>query len=144
MEFMHWFCSHLRISGEGSSLPSETKLIHLPLLRRALIREEEQDSIALKYPDFNFTTTRVCSPPPVGNKLGPAARFRPELNGYAPSTRPGPSRLYHLLAYLPRAQFGTGLSAVLTAEEEIFELEEMLDEEKAMACLWGRWVFLNR
>lgn len=29
-------------------------------------------------------------------------------------------------------------------EEEIFEVDDTLDEDKSVLAIWGRWIFLNR
>ncbi|EPQ53586.1 hypothetical protein GLOTRDRAFT_116976 [Gloeophyllum trabeum ATCC 11539] len=33
---------------------------------------------------------------------------------------------------------------VIDKEEEIFELDDVRDEDKVMMALWGRWILLNR
>jgi hypothetical protein len=33
---------------------------------------------------------------------------------------------------------------VLDKEEEIFESDDVKDEQKVMLALWGRWIMLNR
>ena len=33
---------------------------------------------------------------------------------------------------------------VIDKEEEIFECDDVRDEDKVMQALWGRWILLNR
>jgi len=32
---------------------------------------------------------------------------------------------------------------IVDREEELFELDDVLDEDKVMQALWGRWILLN-
>ena len=82
--------------------------------------------------------------------LGPAAKF-PYLpatwEGAVPvhfSCRPGGPRLYDLLNTLPLEPFGALAWFVIDKEEEIFECDDVRDEDKVMQALWGRWILLNR
>jgi hypothetical protein len=42
------------------------------------------------------------------------------------------------------AQFGVLSWVVVNREEEMFELDEILDEDKVMQALWARWILLKR
>ena len=41
-------------------------------------------------------------------------------------------------------EFGIMSWAIIDREEEIFELEDVRDEDKVMLALWNRWIMLNR
>ncbi|KZT28042.1 hypothetical protein NEOLEDRAFT_952938 [Neolentinus lepideus HHB14362 ss-1] len=77
--------------------------------------------------------------------LGPAARppYLPHGNIQF-SCRPDGPRLYDLLNTLPMDQFGVMSWFVVDKEEEIFELDDVRDEDKVMMALWSRWILLNR
>jgi len=40
--------------------------------------------------------------------------------------------------------FGVLSWVILDREEEIFEVDDVRDEDKVMQALWFRWIFLNR
>lgn len=40
--------------------------------------------------------------------------------------------------------FGVLKWVIIDREEELFELDDILDEDKVMQALWFRWIFLNR
>jgi len=40
--------------------------------------------------------------------------------------------------------FGVLAWVILDREEEIFEIDDVRDEDKVMQALWLRWIFLNR
>jgi hypothetical protein len=40
--------------------------------------------------------------------------------------------------------FGVLAWYVIDNEEEIFECDDVRDEDKVMQALWGRWILLNR
>jgi hypothetical protein len=40
--------------------------------------------------------------------------------------------------------FGVLGWVILDREEEIFEIDDVRDEDKVMQALWFRWIFLNR
>ena len=82
-------------------------------------------------------------PPPKENRLGPAARH-PYLREGMISCRPGGPKIYDLLNELPMEEFGIMSWAIIDREEEIFELEDLRDEDKVMHALWNRWIMLNR
>ena len=82
-------------------------------------------------------------PPPKDNMLGPAA-YHPYLRPGAISCRPGGPYLYDLLDELPMKDFGVLAWSIIDREEEIFELEDVPDEDKVMLALWNRWIALHR
>jgi hypothetical protein len=89
-------------------------------------------------------------PPPPEDPLGPAARppYLPAIyEGAVPvyySCRPGGPRLYDLLNTLSMEPFGVLSWFVIDKEEEIFECDDVRDEDKVMQALWARWILLNR
>ncbi|THH09574.1 hypothetical protein EW145_g1928 [Phellinidium pouzarii] len=86
---------------------------------------------------------RYPTPPPFADLEGPAA-VPPYLTDGMHSARPGGPRLYDLLNELPLTPFGLMSWYVLDKEEDIFELDNVRDEDKVMRALWGRWILLNR
>lgn len=88
-------------------------------------------------------------PPPPSDRLGPAAQ-PPYLPATGPdgkeiySCRIGGPRLFDLLNTLPMDEFGLMSWAVTDREEEMFEWDEVRDEDKVMLALWNRWIMLNR
>lgn len=118
-------------------------------------REEEDVPLRLRFDD---TATLVPSmdpeccgmtgdgkllPPPKDKMLGPAAYY-PFLRSDAVSCRPGGPYLYDLLNELPMEEFGVLAWSIMDREEEIFELEDVQDEDKVMLALWNRWIALHR
>ncbi|KAI8986664.1 hypothetical protein BD414DRAFT_415792 [Trametes punicea] len=91
---------------------------------------------------------RYPSPPPPDDRLGPAAQYPylPETNDDQPiySCRIGGPRIYDLLNELPLDEFGVMSWAVVDREEELFEMEDVRDEDKVMLALWNRWIMLNK
>ncbi|KAG1784142.1 hypothetical protein EV702DRAFT_1191149 [Suillus placidus] len=81
------------------------------------------------------------TPPPRSDPLGPADLL--ESDGIY-SCRVGGPRLYDLLNTLPLDKFGVLAWVILDREEEIFEIDDVRDEDKFMQALWFRWIFLNR
>lgn len=83
--------------------------------------------------------------PSVVEDFGPTARYPylPE-SGDMYSCRPGGPRLYDILNRLPLEPFGVLSWVIVDREEELFELDDVLDEDKVMLALWYRWIFLNR
>ncbi|KAH8102273.1 hypothetical protein BXZ70DRAFT_65019 [Cristinia sonorae] len=92
-------------------------------------------SLPSQYPD----------PPPPSDPLGPAAQY-PYLpdDGDQYSCRPGGPRLFDLLNTLPLEPFGVLSWMIVDREEEMYELDDMRDEDKVILALWNRWIFLNR
>lgn len=60
------------------------------------------------------------------------------------SYRPDGPHLYDHLASLSLDVFGPLSWFILDKEEETFELTDVLDEDKVMCALWGRWIVFNR
>ena len=94
-------------------------------------------------------TCEPSSQPPVGDPLGPSAQhpYLPESsedNGVHFSCRPGGPRIFDLLNTLPLAPFGLSSWFIVDREEELFELNDVLDEDKVMQALWSRWILLKR
>ncbi|KAI6094424.1 hypothetical protein EDD16DRAFT_850225 [Pisolithus croceorrhizus] len=83
--------------------------------------------------------------PSVAGNFGPTARhpYIPESSDIY-SCRPGGPRLYDILNALPLEPFGVLSWMVVDREEELFELDDVLDEDKVILALWYRWIFLNR
>lgn len=81
--------------------------------------------------------------------LGPsaAAPYLPETDERGDvyySCRPGGPRLFDLLNTLSLKPYGVLKWVIIDREEELFELDDILDEDKVMQALWFRWIFLNR
>lgn len=87
--------------------------------------------------------------PSIEDPLGPLAVFP-----YFPisddneilrfSCRPGGPRLFDLVARLPASEYGLTSWSLLERDEELFEIDDVRDEEKAMQALWNRWIFSER
>ena len=88
---------------------------------------------------------RYPSPPPPTDPLGPAAQypFLPE-DGEQYSCRIGGPRIFDLLNTLPLDEFGVMSWAIVDREEELFEMEDLRDEDKVMMALWNRWIMIKR
>lgn len=86
---------------------------------------------------------RYPSPPPQGDLLGPAAQY-PYIPEDEYSCRPGGPKIYDLLSSLPLEPFGVLSWMIIDREEELFELDDVRDEDKVMMALWNRWIILNR
>ena len=126
-------------------------MIHHKLERR------EEDVPRLRFDDtvvpaVDATLDPLCSgitadgkliPPPKDKMLGPAAYY-PYLRLGNVSCRPGGPYLYDLLNELDLKDFGVLAWSITDREEEIFELEDVQDEDKVMLALWNRWISLNR
>lgn len=91
------------------------------------------------------TSRELSTLPPIDDPLGPSAQF-PFLPAEEVdfSCRPGGERLYDLLNTLPLEPFGILAWYIIDREEEMFENDDVLDEDKVMQALWGRWVLLNQ
>ncbi|RDX54799.1 hypothetical protein OH76DRAFT_999861 [Lentinus brumalis] len=92
---------------------------------------------------------RYPSPPPPHDKLGPAAQYpylpeKGEDGQELYSCRIGGPRLFDLVSMLPTEEFGIMAWAVVDREEELFEMEDLRDEDKVVLALWNRWIMLNR
>jgi hypothetical protein len=87
------------------------------------------------------------TPPPQSDPLAPAAQYPylPESHTDGVySCRLGGPRLYDLLNTMSLEPFGVLGWVILDREEEIFEIDDVRDEDKVMQALWFRWIFLNR
>lgn len=92
---------------------------------------------------------RYPSPPPPSNPEGPAAQYPYlyvlEKDGEVPySCRPTGPKIYDLLNSLPLEPFGVLSWMIVDREEDLYELEDVNDEDKSMLALWNRWIMLNR
>ncbi|KAI9062229.1 hypothetical protein FKP32DRAFT_1574570 [Trametes sanguinea] len=92
---------------------------------------------------------RYPSPPPPEDPMGPAARYPylPQSGNEAQtrySCRIGGPRIYDLLNELSLEEFGIMSWAVVDREEELFEMDDVRDEDKVMLALWNRWMMLNK
>lgn len=86
---------------------------------------------------------RYPTPPPRSNLEGPSAVY-PYLPPDLYSARPGGPKLYDLLNTLSLEPFGLMGWFIEDKEEDIFELDDVRDEDKVMQALWARWMLLNR
>jgi hypothetical protein len=60
------------------------------------------------------------------------------------SCRPCGPRLFDAIAKDPISEYGLTSWSLLERDEEIFEIDDVRDEEKAMQALWNRWIFFKR
>jgi hypothetical protein len=60
------------------------------------------------------------------------------------SCRPCGPRLFDLIARHPMSDYGLTSWSLLERDEELFEIDDLRDEEKAMQALWNRWIFSER
>ncbi|KAN0111730.1 hypothetical protein V8E52_008291 [Russula decolorans] len=60
------------------------------------------------------------------------------------SCRPCGPRLYDATAKEPISKYGLTSWSLLERDEELFEIDDVRDEEKAMQALWNRWIFFER
>lgn len=93
--------------------------------------------------------SRFPSPPPPTDPLGPAAQypFLPQTNADGQevySCRIGGPRIYDLLNELSLDEFGLMSWAIVDREEELFEMDDVRDEDKVMLALWNRWIMLHK
>ncbi|KAI0634815.1 hypothetical protein C8Q77DRAFT_655753 [Trametes polyzona] len=92
---------------------------------------------------------RYPSPPPPTDPLGPAAQYPylPETtkDGHeAYSCRINGPKIYDLLNELPLDEFGIMSWAIVDREEELFEMDDVRDEDKVMLAVWNRWIMLHK
>ncbi|CAL1708760.1 unnamed protein product [Somion occarium] len=119
-----------------------------PLLSTLQNQREDRDSG--RPPSYRGSLPdRYPSPPPPSNLHGPAAQYpylyAVEKEGETVySCRPGGPRLFDLLNTLPLKRFGVLSWMIVDREEELYELEDVNDEDKCMLALWNRWIMLNR
>lgn len=60
------------------------------------------------------------------------------------SCRPFRPRLFDVIAKDPISRYGLTSWSLLERDEELFEIDDVRDEEKAMQALWSRWIFFKR
>jgi hypothetical protein len=60
------------------------------------------------------------------------------------SCRPCGPRLFDIIAKDPISKYGLTSWSLLERDEELFEIDDVRDEEKAMQALWNRWIFFKR
>ncbi|KAL6303314.1 hypothetical protein BKA93DRAFT_789129 [Sparassis latifolia] len=92
---------------------------------------------------------RYPTPPPPSDPLAPAAQYpylpdQSEDGEVYYSCRPGGPRIFDLLNTLPLEPFGVLSWSIVEREEELFELDDVRDEDKVLLALWNRWIMLNR
>ncbi|KAG2146283.1 hypothetical protein DEU56DRAFT_909964 [Suillus clintonianus] len=81
---------------------------------------------------FSIHASGKLTPPPQYNPLGPAVQYPYLLKSDGIySCRVGGPRLYDLLNTLPLDEFGV-LAWVILDREEIFEIDDVRDEDKVM------------
>ncbi|KAJ8482870.1 hypothetical protein ONZ51_g5064 [Trametes cubensis] len=123
------------------------------------IKPQNLESLQERRPDISTSIRasyrgmlppRYPSPPPPTDPLGPAAQYPylwkagDEESEQAPySCRIGGPRIFDLLNELPLDEFGVMSWAVVDREEELFEMDDVRDEDKVMLALWNRWIMLN-
>jgi hypothetical protein len=56
----------------------------------------------------------------------------------------GGPRLYDLLGLPTVEECGLLAWSVIEKEDELFELDDVRDEDKVMMALWGRWIVRGR
>ncbi|KAG2063903.1 hypothetical protein BDR04DRAFT_1110967 [Suillus decipiens] len=120
---------------------------HNPILRTSSLalsttRSSSVSSRTLSRAPSSHASGRPTTPPR-SDPLGPTAQY-PYLPDGVYSCRVGGPRLYDLLNTLPLHEFGVLAWVILDREEEIFDIDDVRDEDKVMQALWFRWIFLNR
>lgn len=95
------------------------------------------------------SVSRALSGADVRDGLGPSAvpPYLPETDERGDvyySCRPGGARLFDCLNTLSLKPYGVLKWVIIDREEELFELDDILDEDKVMQALWFRWIFLHR
>lgn len=60
------------------------------------------------------------------------------------SCRPCGPRLFDLIARDSISDYGLTSWSLLERDEELFEIDDVRDEEKAMQAMWNRWIFSQR
>lgn len=60
------------------------------------------------------------------------------------SCRPCGPRLFDLIARDSISDYGLTSWSLLERDEELFEIDDVRDEEKAMQAMWNRWIFFQR
>ncbi|KAF8838931.1 hypothetical protein BDN67DRAFT_824590 [Paxillus ammoniavirescens] len=108
--------------------------------------ERRSDTISSRPPSQGPSGTKPRLPQDI---LGPEATFPYlpediERGDVYYSCRPGGPRLYDILNTLSLEPYGVLKWVIVDREEELFELDDVLDEDKVIQALWFRWIFLNR
>ncbi|GJJ10835.1 hypothetical protein Clacol_005063 [Clathrus columnatus] len=114
--------------------PSPSSLTRSPTQPSEVELEDEEDEASFQQ-KTSFTIPAYHNPSEPVILTGPN-----KTRSYRPT---GP-RLYDHLSSLSLNEFGPLAWFVLDKEEEIFELVDVLDEDKVMCALWARWILLNR
>lgn len=109
---------------------------------KAVVRNRDRSPSREESP-FLPSPHRYPTPPPRTNLEGPSAVY-PYLPPDQYSARPGGPKLYDLLNTLSLEPFGLMTWFIVDKEEDIFELDDVRDEDKVMQALWARWMLLNR
>ena len=94
---------------------------------------------------------RLHQAPITGDPLGPLGVY-PYLpliatnndDGLTFSCRPCGPRLFDLVTRYPMSDYGLTSWSLLERDEELFEIDDIRDEEKAMQALWNRWIVSRR
>jgi hypothetical protein len=60
------------------------------------------------------------------------------------SCRPCGPRLFDLVARDSISDYGLTSWSLLERDEELFEIDDVRDEEKAIQAMWNRWIFFQR
>jgi hypothetical protein len=143
-----------------TAVPSEESPVHSKLKQqptsppRSVTRFTSQTLSSARSRSVTLASSRPqtrepSTQPPLEDPLGPSAQepYLPENYESSQvyfSCRPGGPRIYDLLNTLPLAPFGVLSWFIIDREEELFELDDVLDEDKVMQALWGRWIMLNQ
>ncbi|KZP25712.1 hypothetical protein FIBSPDRAFT_929145 [Athelia psychrophila] len=75
--------------------------------------------------------------------LGPSTEYLSSSSDRY-SCRPGGTRLYDILDDLSLSEHGILSWYIIDREDEIIELDDVLDEDKVIQALWGRWIMLHQ
>jgi hypothetical protein len=81
---------------------------------------------------------------PLGLYPYPISNVQDDDDNLVLSCRPCGPRLFDLVAGYPMSDYGLASWSLLERDEELFEIDDIRDEEKAMQALWNRWIFSKR
>jgi hypothetical protein len=99
-------------------------------------------------PFFPAISGRVRRVQDTGDPLGPLAAFpyfpTSDDESHHFSCRPCGPRLFDIVARFPASSYGLTSWSLFERDEELFEIDDVRDEEKAMQALWNRWIFSER
>lgn len=146
--------SPVRISSTPSAIASESGTASISTIPTSVEEDLKPKDDASRFPDTDADVwSRATSVAGRWNDtqdgLGPSLTYPylPETddggNVYY-SCRPGGPRLFDFLNTLSLKPYGVLKWMIIDREEELFELDDVLDEDKVMQALWFRWIFLNR